>query len=69
MFAGHAPKFVVYSLIRGAEKQGRFNACEVILMVAKQPEDLLFVPLFAQKQVLRLLRSHQDDTVPAQTPS
>ena len=32
----------------------------VILMVAKQPEDPLLV-LAQQKQVLRSLRSHQDD--------
>jgi len=30
-------------------------------MVAKQPEDLLLVCEVTQKQVLRSLRSHQDD--------
>ena len=33
-------------------------------MAAKRPEDLLFVDAWSnQEQVLRSLRSHQDDTV------
>ena len=42
--------------------------CPVILMAAKRPEDLLLCHAFStgpcgqgQKQVLRSLRSHQDD--------
>ena len=44
----------------GRERKSRSSAMIVILMRAQRAEDLL-VSRLGQKQVLRLLRSHQDD--------
>ena len=47
----------------GRERKSRSSAMIVILMRAQRAEDLL-VSRLGQKQVLRLLRSHQDDSQP-----